>query len=210
MTPRLTLEDLILPEPRAGLPYADTEDQHAIDILEVNGIALSPAGLQEGLDSGIEVIQSAAARAAGAMGEGSVLETLSALAARPDDTVRAAAAYALVRLGREEEGRAALAECLALPPDAYLSPSQAAGSLARLGDSRGVEVIRRALAHPNDLVRMVACKQLLFFVGQTTEAYELFEQALGDPDDAIAWQAAAQLKELATPEAQALLSAAGR
>ena len=189
--PELSLDDLVLPEPRSGVPYADADDAHAEDILKANGVPLTAAGLKVALDSGIELFQAAAARVAGAREERSVLDMLRLLAFGPGDTDRAAAAYALARLG-EPDGVEALAACLDLPINAYVAPVQAAGSLARLGDTRGLTVVERALRSSNEIVRAVATKQLPFFGAGTRP---LIEAALSDPDPEIARQARVLLDE---------------
>lgn len=189
--PRLSLEELALPEPRAGVPFADSEDVHAEDILTENRVPLTAEGLQLALDSGIELLQAAAARVAGAHGERAVIGSVRALLGGIGDTDRAAAAYALARLG-EPDGIEALVALLELPIDAYVAPVQAAGSLARLGDERGLEVVERALRSPNEIVRAVATKQLAFF-GE--RGRELLERALGDSDPEIARQARILLDE---------------
>jgi HEAT repeat protein len=183
--PRLSLEDLALPEPRADVPLAAGEDVHAEDILTANSIPLTAQGLQLALDSGIELLQSAAARVAGARGERAVVDSLRALASGTGDTERAAAAYALARLG-EPEGVEALIACLELPFEAYMAPMQAAGSLARLDDMRGLGVVERAVRSSNELVRAVATKQLGFFGEQ---GRPLLERALDDADPEIVRQA---------------------
>ena len=132
---RLTLEELALPEPRPGVPFAEAEDRHAEDILTENRVPLTASGLQAAFDSGIELLQDAAARVAGARGERSVVDALRKLLAGNGDTVRSAAAYALARLG-EEDGVPALRACLELPVEAYLAPVQAAGSLAPVSVTR--------------------------------------------------------------------------
>ena len=183
--PRLSLEELALPEPRADVPLAEGEDVHAEDILTANGVPLTAEGLQLALDSGIELLQAAAARVAGARGERAVVDSLRALATGTGDTDRAAAAYALARLG-EPDGVEALIACLELPTEAYVAPTQAAGSLARLGDMRGLGVVERALGSSNELIRAVATKQLGFFGEQ---GRPLLERALDDSDPEIVRQA---------------------
>jgi HEAT repeat protein len=193
---RLSLDELVVPDPRPGVPFADAEDQHAEDILTANGVPLTASGLQAALDSDVEVLQSAAARVAGAGAERGVLESLRALASGNGDTVRAAAAYALARLG-EVDGVAALLACLELPIEAYLAAVQAAGSLARLGDPRGLAVVERALRSSNSIVRTVATKQLLFFDGlEGADARALLARAASDSDPQIARQARSELDEL--------------
>ena len=183
--PRLSLEDVALPEPRADVPLAVGEDVHAEDILTANGVPLTAQGLQLALDSGIELLQAAAARVAGARGELAVVDSLHALASGTGDTERAAAAYALARLG-EPEGVESLIACLELPFEAYMAPMQTAGSLARLGDTRGLGVVERAMRSSNEIVRAVATKQLGFFGEQ---GRPLLERALDDSDPEIVRQA---------------------
>jgi len=183
--PRLSLETLVLPDPRAGVPFADAEDVYAEDILAANDVPLTTEGLQLALDSGIELLQAAAARVAARRGETSVAGSLRSLATGGGDTSRAAAAFALARLG-EPEGLEALVACLDLPIDAYVAPVQAAGFLARLGDQRGFDVVERALRSSNELVRAVAVKQLPFFGEQ---GRPLLKAAVGDSDAEIARQA---------------------
>jgi HEAT repeat protein len=183
--PRLSLEDLVLPDPRAGVPFADAEDVHAEDILAANDVPLTPEGLQLALDSGIELLQAAAARVAARRGETSVAGSLRSLATGGGDTSRAAAAFALARLG-EPEGLEALVSCLDLPINAYVAPVQAAGFLARLGDERGFDVVELAMRSSNEIVRAVAVKQLPFFGEQ---GRPLLETAVGDSDAEIARQA---------------------
>ena len=184
--PQESFEDLVLPDPRPGVPFADSEDVHAEDILTANHVPLTAQGLQPAMDSGIELLQAAAARVAGAHGERAVLDSLRTLAATPGgDTVRSAAAYALARLG-EPEGVETLIACLELPIEAYVAPVQAAGSLARLGDARGLPVVERALQSSNEIVRAVAVKQLPFFGPQ---GRPLITDALKDSDPEIARRA---------------------
>ena len=187
----LSLEDLVVPDPRGGMPFADSEDAYARDILDANGVPRNAQGLQTALDSDIELLQAAAARVAGAQQEHAVTASLRALATGPGDTARAAAAYALARLG-EPDGAEALRSALELPIEAYLAPVQAAGSLARLGDPSGLEVVERALASTNEIVRAVATKQLPFFGAQ---GRPLLDNALRDSDPEIVRQARILLDE---------------
>lgn len=199
------MSDLVVPHPPRDVPYVELDDRYALAVLEANGYAHTAEGLGAALASEVEVLQGAAAHAAGELGERSLVAKLKELAAEPDDTVRAEAAYALARLG-EEEGRVALRACLEQPPQAYLCPSLAAGFLARLGDAAGFPVLERALAVDNELVRTVACKQLYFFAGlEGVDVFPLFEQALADSDEGVRDLAAAQLRELDLPEARRLL-----
>ena len=133
--------------------------------------------MQAALDSEIELLQAAAARVAGARGVRAVVDALRTLATGPGDTGRSAAAYALARLG-EPDGVQALIAALELPIEAYVAPVQAAGSLARLDDTRGFDVVERALRSSNEIVRAVATKQLPFFGAQGKPLLETARQRL--------------------------------
>src|SRR5262249_55738790 len=72
---------------------------------------------------------------------------------------------------------------LELPVGAYLSPITAAGYLARLGDATGLDVIRAALDSELLASRMLAVKQLYFFLDLDDAARGLLEQrAQEDPE----------------------------
>lgn len=191
-----------------GVAYAEVEDRRARDLLEANGVPLEPEAIVKALDSGIEVIQGAAAHVAGELGLREAVPKLRAIAATPDDTVRAEAGFALARMD-EDGGREALAECIQLPVEAYLSAGTAAGFLARLGDPSGFPNVERALASANQIIRMVGVKQLYFFAGlEGVDPFPLFERALADDDPGIRSTALAQLRELDDPRAKRLVESA--
>lgn len=204
----------VIPDVPGGVPYAEIEDALARSLLQSNGIELTPEGVVAALDADVEVIQAAAARVLGETGERAGIPKLRELATGPGDSVRAEAAYALARLG-EPEGREALRATLELPIDAYVAPMQAAGSLARLGDPAGAPVIERGLKSRNEIIRMVACKQLIHFVpldgaelerGKRLDVFALFDRALRDRDRGVAQQARVQLEELDLPQARERLA----
>lgn len=210
-------DEIILdtPDPPDELPYADFEDYRARALLEANGIPLATDALIRALDHPESVLRAAAAHALGSRGSAAAIPALERLAAASSDLVRVEAAYALVRLGRDEH-RAALTEALDYPVDAYLSPAVAAGDLARLGDPAGFPVIARCLDERNLIVRIIGCKQLIFFVpfhgmrtrdGQRIDVYALFDRALHDPDREVQRVARLQLREVGTEEARRLLAA---
>ena len=190
--------------------YADVDDAVARSTLLSNGVELTPDSLIATLDRKPEVMAAAAARVLGAEGERRAADRLRELAHGRGDSVRAEAAYALARMG-DPDGVPALKETLDLPFEAYVAPMQAAGSLARLGDPSGAAVIERALRSSNDVIRMVACKQLFHFVplhgadlggGRRLDAWALFDRALRDRDGGIASPARDQLGDLDAPEAR--------
>jgi HEAT repeat protein len=198
-------EGLELPEPPRGIAYVDYEDAYSRALLEANGIEPTPEGLQAALDAELEVIQAAAARVLGVEQERRAAPRLRELATGRGDSVRAEAGYALARMG-DPAGRESLMDTLALPAGAYVAPMQAAGALARLGDPSGARVIDAALRDSNPIIRMVACKQLLYFApldgadlgDGRLDVEALFERALADSDPEVAGQAEAQQHELRT------------
>ena len=48
-TPQESFEDLVVPDPRPGVPFADSEDVYAEDILTANRVPLTTQGLQAAL-----------------------------------------------------------------------------------------------------------------------------------------------------------------
>jgi hypothetical protein len=207
--------DFALPHVPPDVGYADIEDALARATLEANGVETTTESLIATLDSHIEVIAAAAARVIGADGDRAAADRLRELAYGPGDSVRAEAGYALARLG-DPAGRPALRDTLELPYEAYVAPMQAAGSLARLGDPSGAGVIERALKSSIALIRMVACKQLFYFVPldradfgrrRRVDVWALFDRALRDRDSGVAAQARSQLRELGDlPQARERLS----
>ena len=201
------------PDPPDDLPYADFEDYRARELLRVNGIELKRDSVLAALQQGDPVLQGAAAHTVAALGLTEAIPALKRLVETSDDLVRTEAGYGLVRLGLDEY-RDILKEALRSRPDANLSPAVAAGDLARLGDPSGFPVLAMCFEVDNLIVRMIACKQLLFFVpfhdtktsdGRRMDVYALFERALADPHPDVRRLVARQLSELGTAEALRLL-----
>ena len=196
--------NLDIPNPPGDLSYAGFEDYRNREILKANGISLSEDELIAALDNTTNVLQAAVAHAIGSLRIRAAIPKLKQLLASTEDLVKVEAAYALARLG-ESEGKEALRECLGYPLDAYLFPPIAAGYLAQLGDPQGFQTIVRCFEIDIPAIRMLACKQLFFFVpfqgtqdsdGKVLDVYGLFERTLNDPDINIQWQTLAQLREL--------------
>jgi HEAT repeats len=203
---------LRMPSIQEDVPYPDVEDHRSRELLRANGIGLSCPELAEALRADLEVLRAAAAHTLGANGCSDAVAELRAVARGRDDLARAEAGYALARLG-DAEGEGVLRACLALPPDAYVGAPVAAGYLARLGDPAGFESVQRALGVPLTPVRVLACKQLWFFVPFHEQAIDVFAEyrrALQDDDPGVRWQALVQLRDLEHPEARALLEAYAR
>jgi HEAT repeat protein len=195
------------PEPPTTLPYADFEDYRARELLVANGIQLSVAGAIGALRHSSSVLRAAAAHVLGSLGDRTAIPALQRVAIEDSDLVQVEAAFALVRLG-VEEARSSLHGALARPVIAYLSPSLAAGMLARLGDPAGYAAIDAALSVENLIARVVACKQLLFFVpldgrqaadGRIVDAFALFARALADPHEDVQLLALRQLRDVDSP-----------
>lgn len=203
-------------DPPDELPFADFEDYRARELLKVNGLALTDEALLPVLGSGEPVLPGAAAHALGSLGRTAAIPALKKLADSASDLVKVEAAYALVRLGLDDY-REVLKECLNYPVNAYLAPPVAAGDLARLGDPVGFPVVARCFDVDNLIVRVIACKQLIFFIpfhgartgaGQPIDVSALFDRALHDEHQDVQWIALRQLREIRTPEARHLLAAA--
>lgn len=206
---------LDIPEPPADLRWAEVEDFQARELLKANGVAMTEETLLSTLECAMGMLKVAAAHTLGSMGHFGATTALQRLVEASDDLLQVEAAYALVRLGREDY-RSKLTARLEDPVKAYLSPIVAAGDLARLGDPIGYPVIARCFDEDNLIVRVVASKQLLFFApfhgekttdGQPIDAYGLFDRALHDSNPDVQWSALVQLRELQTPEARKLLVA---
>jgi HEAT repeat protein len=192
-------------EPDAYVPYASSEDHRYQELLKANGLLLSQDALLTVLQDEASFLKAPAAHVAGALGYEAAVPILKKRAAgSADDLLKVEAAFALVRLGQADAKRT-LIECLRYRLDAYICPAVAAGYLARLGDSRGFGVVTRALGSDNSAVRMLACKQLFFFLpfqgsryedaGQI-DVYALYARALRDPSSSVAWEALIQLREV--------------
>ena len=212
-----SLEDLAIPRRPSGVPYDEGDDYDAHALLEVNGLSDDRDELIGLLDSGIGILQAAAARRLGAQRERSAIEHLRRLAGDVDveETVRVQAAYALARMD-VGGAKQMILDVLRLPAEASPGPLQAAAALARLGDPIGFEIVRRSLESPNPVTAMIACKQLSAFAslagqpldgGGTVDLYEAFRRALSRPERNIAGEARAQLLALDTDQARTILAA---
>jgi len=186
------------------MSYAQFEDYRNRAILQRNNIPLSEAELIDALGGTTNILQAAVAHTLGSLASTAASPALSQLLTAPEDLVRVEAAYALARIG-VGEGRDVLAQCLSYPVDAYLFPAIAAGYLAQLGDSRGFSTVVSCLDQEILAIRMIACKQLYFFVrfqgqpdatGKPVEVLHEFSRALRDADSDVQWQALVQLREL--------------
>ena len=128
--------NLDVPDPPAGLSYAEFDDYYNRELLRLNAIELSDKALIAALAHPSSILQAAAAHTIGSRAlEVAAPELRHALAAT-DDLTGVEAAFALARLG-DPEGKAVLFAYLDREVPAYLSPVLAAGYLAQLGDPRG-------------------------------------------------------------------------
>ena len=106
------------------------------------------------------------------------------------------AAAGLARLD-PEAGRAELTRIAALPFEGAPGAIQAAGELARLGDSSAANTVYAALDFTNPVLRTIAAKQLLFLADASDpEALDRIGALLDDPDAGLAYIAISQLAAL--------------
>jgi hypothetical protein len=201
------MPNLDIPNPRSDLVYSEFEDFRNLEILKANGIALSEAELLAAVQEKTGILKAAAAHTIGTLPNLSVTSDtiLRQLLASSDDLVQVEAANALARHG-VSDGKKILKECLGYRIDAYICPSLAAAYLAHLGDPSGFPIIVQCFDSNLSAVRMVACKQLYFFVPfQGGQILSLFDRALKDEDTNIQWQALVQLRELGLHESRGIL-----
>ena len=206
--------NLDIPNPPDDLSYVDFEDYRNREILTANKItATSEAELMAALDAQTNVLQAAAAHILGKLASKAAIPTLRNLLSSSEDLVKVEAAYALARSG-VPEGKDILVQCLGYPLDAYLFPAIAAGYLAQLGDPQGFKTIFSCFNVDVAAIRMLACKQLYFFVpfsgehdrdGNAMDVYHLFDRALKDSDTNVQWQALVQLREIRSLNARKIL-----
>jgi len=205
--------NLDVPNPPQDLPYDEFEDFRQREILKANGISLSEAELIVALEQETGVLQAATAHTLGRLSSRGAIEPLKKLLTSSDDLVQVEAAYALARLG-VPEGKEGLIRCLGYRLDAYICPAIAAGYLAQLGDPQGFQIIVKSFEVDIPAVRMLACKQLYFFVpfhgakdkgGNPIDIFRVFERALKDADTNIQWQALVQLRQIRSAETKNIL-----
>ena len=196
------MPNLDIPNPPSDLSYPEFEDYRNREILKVNGISLLGAELIAALEQRTGILQAAAAHTLGSFLDRAAITSLKQLLSSQDDLVKVEAAYALARLG-VPEGKDVLIQCLDYRLDAYLCPAIAAGYLAQLDDPRGFQIIVRSFNVSIAAIRMLACKQLYFFVpfqdtqdryGNLIDVFPVFKRALKDADTNIQWQALVQLR----------------
>ena len=86
---------------------------------------------------------------------------------------------------------------------------QAAGALAQIERGDGFGSLLTALQSENRVLAMVACKQLIHFVplhGDELDVYQGYRLALAHGEQAVRGEALAQLDEIDTNQAKALLA----
>lgn len=205
--------NLNIPNPPPELTYSQFEDFRNRAILRANGISLSEVELIAALTKERNVLQAAAAHTLGSLSSRAATPILKDLLSSSEDLVKVEAAFALARLG-VREGKDALVQCLSYSVDAYLFPAIAAGYLAQLDDPQGFNTIINCLNVDIPPIRVLACKQLYFFVRfqgrpnkgrDSIDVYGLFDRALKDHGTDIQWQALVQLREIRSPESKSLL-----
>ncbi len=207
--------NLDVPNPPAGTPYEEFEDYRTARLLEANDLPTTADGIVRALQDQTGVLLAAAAHAAGSQSIGAAIPRLRQVVEGSDDQAAVEAAYALGRLG-DAAARQTLVEAVSRPADAYLSALVAAGYLAQLGDPIGFPKVEEGLGSGLSAIRMLACKQLYFFMpfdganlpsGGPIDAAGAYQRALQDPDPDIQWQALAELRLLRSPATKSLLDA---
>ena len=216
LPPLPSLQDLVIPRRPSGIPYAEGEEYDARSLLTANGFDLETDQLIALLDVDFGILQAAAARVLGARQERTSIVKLTQLAldGAMEETARVQAAYALARM-EEPGGREQLVELLGYSVGASPAPLQAAAALASLGNPLGFDKVSKGLDSPNRLIAMVACKQLYAFVpldgspladNVFVDVYQAYSRALERSEPNIVGEALAQLAELDTRQAHAILS----
>jgi len=206
---------LDVPSPPPDMRYADFEDFQNREILKANGIGQATQELLRTLDSNVNVLQAAAAHVLGEMSERTATQRLWELTTSPDDLVKVEAAYAIARIG-PKDAMERLIGFLDDPLDGYISAPLASGYLARLGDSRGWPVIVEALGSGYPEIRMIAAKQLAFFMpfdpgtaiaGAPLDVHREIARALDDPNTDVQWQVLSELRDAASADIRTMLEA---
>ena len=205
--------NLNIPNPPANVAYREIEDFRNREILKANGISLSEVELINALKETKNVLQAAAAHTLGSLSSRAAIAILKDLLTSSEDLVKVESAYALARMGIPE-GREVLVQCLGYQLDAYLFPAIAAGYLAQLGDHQGFNTIVKCFGVDIPVIRMLACKQLYFFVRfqgvqdknkNPIDVFGQFGRALKDSDSDIQWQALIQLREISSHKSRNIL-----
>ncbi len=203
--------NLSLPDVPDDLPYTELEDWKSHWILALNGVDDEVDQVIKALTTERDTLLLAAVHTSWKFSDAA--ESLRNLLDDPNDAVQVEAAYSLARQG-DQGAVVILQEALQRPVGGYLSPLTAAGYLAQLGDPSGYPVVGEGLESDLRAVKMLACKQLLFFLpfdGQNVgsnrvDATALFTRAFADPDPDIGEQARAELEHSSLPAAAQLLA----
>jgi hypothetical protein len=196
--------NLDVPNPPGDTPYEQYEDYRYAQMLANSGVPATPDGVLSALETQTGVLLAAAGHVAGSTHVQAATPLLDRIVSGPDRIAAVEAAYSLVRLG---EGRfKSVLEDAARPPMVdFLSALPAAGYLAQLNDPTGFKIVQDALSWELMATRMLACKQLYFFVpfhgqqdrsGEQIDVLGAFEQALGDEDSNVQYQALTELRLL--------------
>jgi hypothetical protein len=208
--------ELDVPEPPDDLPYARFSDYYNREVLRLNGVAgegEALVGLLASPDSD-PLLRAAAAHTAGAEGAAAAVPALRQALASGDDVTGVEAAYALARLGDGAGEAHLMAAVDRAAAGSELAPLLAAGYLARCGDPRGFPAVVRALRGDAPAPRMLACKQLHFFMpfhgrrgpsGDVVDVVGAFQDMLAHCEVELHWQALFQLRETSDPAFVALV-----
>jgi HEAT repeat protein len=163
--------------------WLGAEDARALDALAEVGLSDDPSSLLLAVRAP-GASQAAAAHVLGARGDASVIDELAAALDGAGDLASAEVAFALARLG-DARGGDALRRLLELPVAGNVAPLVAAGYLAELGDPSGVPVVDDGLGQDVPTLRVIAAKQLGYFVAHGIDVGTQLDRARGDDNDEV-------------------------
>lgn len=216
----ITVEpQVVLPpvQPVEG-PFSESETQRNRQILTANGFGDTIAEWRRAAEHTNGLIRVAAyhllTRQPDSQDEGLFRRGLQ----DRDESVRALAAYGLIRLG-DDSVKGVIEEIARLDVEAFLGAPRAAGILGELGEPAGFATILRGMKSNLSVIRVWTMKNALPFAalhgqeyasGKTIDIWALYTQALQDSDRNVRQVARAQLLELNTPQALKILENDGK
>lgn len=190
--------------PPPGSAYATRETALSQHLLEHNGFAVSRMGTLRATESAHPALRVAAFHLLAEAPQAEDHELFLHGLHDREGAVRAWAAFGLERLSPGTGVpalRALAAESLQF---AEYGPLVAAAALARLGDASGLPAMQAAMSNTNEPVAVV--QRLYWFAALgRDELWPLYERALADVRPGVRPLALLQLRQLAEPQATAVL-----
>ena len=205
---------VLLPLELVARPYLAQEAAESQDLLMANGFGESFGEWQRAAQSSSGVIATAALYLLTRQPSPENESLFRGGLENPDESVRALAAYGLVRLG-DNAALVILQQVARLNPDVFLGATRAAGLLGELGEAAGYATILRGMDSMISAIRIMATRNLLPFVdlhgrtyaqGIKIDIWALYERALTDNELNVRLVARAQLAIIDLPEATELLA----